>query len=449
MMQILRRALVLGVAFGFATALVEVWLGMLPFIERRFGPGPFFTFAVRAAPDRRSAHAARSRLAAPLLAVRRGVARCTCLAMASRLVRPRSAGCASIRPGFAMARDRAAGRRCAAACCSGAWIRAVRPSRRLGGGESPPACSLAAGVPRRRALYLRCDSIACRCRLRAELSARARSTRADLSCSSCSTRVPRRWRSLAATVLARRPSPELDRLALSRQRALFLERRPRPSTLARCPSHAVRSSPAAFRLQPRRAHWRAPVPRTRAIRRSRMVLERRRLGGHYHASRPARWLSFGFYAASRHSSAPRCSCWSTSCPSCADERLFWIYGLSNWFVLLIPHLDPACDRSLQPLRRRSAAERDGILQRRAHPARRRRSRWSFPGSGRSAPSSSESILRLHQVALSLIAAAVVVPLHQRLRPLHRTRLLQGAPRARPGIDLISCARSRPARMRAH
>ncbi len=41
-MAIFRRALVLGLAFGLAAATVEMWLNLLPFILRRFGPGPLF-----------------------------------------------------------------------------------------------------------------------------------------------------------------------------------------------------------------------------------------------------------------------------------------------------------------------------------------------------------------------------------------------------------------------
>ncbi len=41
-MAIFRRALVLGLAFGLAAATVEMWLNLLPFIMRRFGPGPLF-----------------------------------------------------------------------------------------------------------------------------------------------------------------------------------------------------------------------------------------------------------------------------------------------------------------------------------------------------------------------------------------------------------------------
>ena len=37
-MGALRRGLVLGIAFGFAAALVELWATLLPFMERRMGP---------------------------------------------------------------------------------------------------------------------------------------------------------------------------------------------------------------------------------------------------------------------------------------------------------------------------------------------------------------------------------------------------------------------------
>ena len=71
-MQILRRALVLGVAFGLATGLVEVWLGLIPVVQRRFGPGPLFIFQV--ALLHTGLGALLGLLAAPLLRLRRGVA---------------------------------------------------------------------------------------------------------------------------------------------------------------------------------------------------------------------------------------------------------------------------------------------------------------------------------------------------------------------------------------
>jgi hypothetical protein len=47
-MDTLRRGLVLGIAFGIAAATVEFWLGVLPVLERGFGPGA--AFSVRMAP---------------------------------------------------------------------------------------------------------------------------------------------------------------------------------------------------------------------------------------------------------------------------------------------------------------------------------------------------------------------------------------------------------------
>jgi arylsulfatase A-like enzyme len=45
-MQLLRRALVLGVAFGFAATIVGGWLGLIPVLQRGFGPGPTFVLRV-------------------------------------------------------------------------------------------------------------------------------------------------------------------------------------------------------------------------------------------------------------------------------------------------------------------------------------------------------------------------------------------------------------------
>jgi arylsulfatase A-like enzyme len=39
-MKVVLRALVLGAAFGLAAALVELWLSLVPFMDRRMGPGP-------------------------------------------------------------------------------------------------------------------------------------------------------------------------------------------------------------------------------------------------------------------------------------------------------------------------------------------------------------------------------------------------------------------------
>ncbi len=71
-MKSLRRALVLGVAFGFATGLVEVWLGMIPIVQRRFGPGPLYMLQV--ALLHTGLGALLGLIAAPLLRLRRGVA---------------------------------------------------------------------------------------------------------------------------------------------------------------------------------------------------------------------------------------------------------------------------------------------------------------------------------------------------------------------------------------
>jgi arylsulfatase A-like enzyme len=47
-MQTVRRALALGLAFGLAAATVEAWGNLIPFIQRRFGPGPGFVLQVAA-----------------------------------------------------------------------------------------------------------------------------------------------------------------------------------------------------------------------------------------------------------------------------------------------------------------------------------------------------------------------------------------------------------------
>jgi len=44
----LRRGLVLGAALGLAAATVELWLTLLPFMERRMGPGPLFMAQIAA-----------------------------------------------------------------------------------------------------------------------------------------------------------------------------------------------------------------------------------------------------------------------------------------------------------------------------------------------------------------------------------------------------------------
>ena len=45
-MALLRRGLTLGLAFGFAAGTVEIWLSLMPFMERRMGPGPTFMLQV-------------------------------------------------------------------------------------------------------------------------------------------------------------------------------------------------------------------------------------------------------------------------------------------------------------------------------------------------------------------------------------------------------------------
>jgi arylsulfatase A-like enzyme len=46
--KILRRGLTLGLAFGLAAAGVEIWMNLVPFVQRRFGPGPLFYVQVAA-----------------------------------------------------------------------------------------------------------------------------------------------------------------------------------------------------------------------------------------------------------------------------------------------------------------------------------------------------------------------------------------------------------------
>jgi arylsulfatase A-like enzyme len=41
-MRVLARGLALGAAFGLAAATVEIWLNLVPFVQRRFGPGPLY-----------------------------------------------------------------------------------------------------------------------------------------------------------------------------------------------------------------------------------------------------------------------------------------------------------------------------------------------------------------------------------------------------------------------
>lgn len=68
-MQTLRRAVTLGLAFGLAAATLEGWLNLLPFIERRFGPGPPFA---KVAAFEIALGALLGLLAAPLLRLRAG-----------------------------------------------------------------------------------------------------------------------------------------------------------------------------------------------------------------------------------------------------------------------------------------------------------------------------------------------------------------------------------------
>jgi len=69
-MRTLWRGLLLGIAFGFATGLVEVWLGMIPIVQRRFGPGA--TFVLQVALLHCALGALLGLVAAPLLRLRRG-----------------------------------------------------------------------------------------------------------------------------------------------------------------------------------------------------------------------------------------------------------------------------------------------------------------------------------------------------------------------------------------
>jgi arylsulfatase A-like enzyme len=71
-MDLLRRALVLGIALGLAAATVELWLNFVPFVLRRFGPGPLFF--VRVAALEIALGALLGLIAAPLLWLRAGTA---------------------------------------------------------------------------------------------------------------------------------------------------------------------------------------------------------------------------------------------------------------------------------------------------------------------------------------------------------------------------------------
>ena len=71
-MKRVRRALVLGIAFGLAAATVELWLNFAPFVMRRFGPGPLFF--VRVAALEIGLGAMLGLATAPLLGLRLGTA---------------------------------------------------------------------------------------------------------------------------------------------------------------------------------------------------------------------------------------------------------------------------------------------------------------------------------------------------------------------------------------
>jgi arylsulfatase A-like enzyme len=47
-MRTLRRAILLGAAFGLGAAIIEQWASLIPFMERKMGPGPLFTAQVAA-----------------------------------------------------------------------------------------------------------------------------------------------------------------------------------------------------------------------------------------------------------------------------------------------------------------------------------------------------------------------------------------------------------------
>ncbi|MEN8184065.1 MAG: sulfatase-like hydrolase/transferase [Myxococcota bacterium] len=71
-MTTLRRALLLGLAFGLAASTAELWLNLIPFTQRRFGPGPLFF--VKVAALQLLLGALLGALAAPLLRLRGGPA---------------------------------------------------------------------------------------------------------------------------------------------------------------------------------------------------------------------------------------------------------------------------------------------------------------------------------------------------------------------------------------
>ncbi|MFQ5417722.1 MAG: hypothetical protein ACE5FL_11830 [Myxococcota bacterium] len=62
----------LGISFGFAAAIVELWLGLVPFVMRHFGPEPISFIKVVALET--GLGALLGLLAAPLLKLRGGAA---------------------------------------------------------------------------------------------------------------------------------------------------------------------------------------------------------------------------------------------------------------------------------------------------------------------------------------------------------------------------------------
>jgi arylsulfatase A-like enzyme len=69
-MSLLKGALIRGIAFGFAAGTVEIWLSLVPFMERRMGPGPGFLLQV--ALLQTALGAVLGLAAAPLLRLRGG-----------------------------------------------------------------------------------------------------------------------------------------------------------------------------------------------------------------------------------------------------------------------------------------------------------------------------------------------------------------------------------------
>jgi len=69
-MQTLRRALILGVAFGVTTAIATAWLGLIPVLQRGFGAGP--EFFARSAPWILALGVVLGLAAAPVLRLRTG-----------------------------------------------------------------------------------------------------------------------------------------------------------------------------------------------------------------------------------------------------------------------------------------------------------------------------------------------------------------------------------------